>query len=125
MAKSKKTFTIATLLLITSLLAVLCAFPVLLPAFLFALFWTFLFGMALMFLLFPLLAIVALSSPAAEGHLDLGRNKSLKGLLWFCAFLLLVFYLCSAGSFVLTHMTGAEVIYKPSNYEPSNTYRLD
>ena len=88
MSKSRATFSIATLLVVTAVIAIHCAFPFLFNS----LFYTCIFGTLLTMLVFPIFAIVVLSSSSAKGQLDVWRNTAFRSFVWLYALLLLLIY---------------------------------
>ena len=88
MSKSRTSFSIAALLILTTVIAVHCAFPILFVS----LFYTLLYGVLLLMLMFPILAIAALSSPSVKGQLDVARNRAFKAFVWLYLLLLVLIY---------------------------------
>ena len=93
-SRSRKTFSIAFLLVITTIIALHVAFPVL-----FEIWWIgAVFAILLLLVMLPVMVLVALTSPPSpKGQLDVGKNKPLKYL--FGLYVLLV------GGFFLMALT--------------------
>ena len=84
-SNSRKTFSIASLLLITTVIALHAAFPVL-----FEVWWIcIVFAFLLFLLMSPVLVVAVLTSPPSpKGQLEIGKNRLLKWLFWLYVLLL-------------------------------------
>ena len=97
----KRSFTIAGLLGLTTLVAVHCAFPSLLIAIVLALLGALVLGV----LLLPCFLIIVFSSESKNGQLDVANNPAMRWMVRIYLVMVLVIYFLSLGIAIMAHLS--------------------